>query len=90
MVHTDSSAALDISHRRGLGKTRHIHVQCLRVQEKVKNKELTVSKIGTHENPADVLTKGFKADVMARHLQADICRPLAHGCQRRGRPRISQ
>ena len=69
-VHTDSTAAIGITHRRGLGKTRHIHVQYLWVQEKVSNKELTVQKVGTNDNPADAMTKNLKAEALNRHVQS--------------------
>ena len=59
-VHTDSIAAIGIVHRRGLGKTRHIEVQYLWVQDNVNRKAMKVEKIGTKENPADMLIKGLK------------------------------
>ena len=69
-VCVDSTAALGITHRVGLGKTRHISTQYLWVQEKVYNGELEVQKVGTHENPADLLTKYVKAELIARHLES--------------------
>ena len=63
-VCVDSSAAVGIVHRVGLGKTRHIEVQYLWVQEKVSNKQLQVDKIRTNENPSDILTKYVKSDVL--------------------------
>ena len=68
-VCVDSTAALGISHRVGLGKTRHINTQYLWVQEKVANKELTVEKVSTHENPADLLTKYVKAELIEKHIE---------------------
>ena len=61
-VHTDSTAAIGIFSRRGLGKTRHIEVQYLWIQQSVHKKEFAVKKIGTNDNPTDVLTKGFKRE----------------------------
>ena len=68
-VYTDSTAAIGIVHRRGLGKTRHISTQYLWIQEKVGNKELTVEKVGTHDNPADLLTKHLKLDTIIKHVR---------------------
>ena len=67
-VYTDSTAAIGIAHRKGLGKTRHIQVQYLWIQEKISNKELEVQKIGTHDNPADIATKNLKAEILNRHI----------------------
>ena len=67
-VHTDSTAALGIVHRKGLGKTRHIEVQYVWVQEKVHKNEISVQKIGTKYNPADMLTKGLKRELLDEHV----------------------
>ncbi len=56
-------------HRQGLGKTRHIQVQYLWLQERVQNQELEIEKIGTKENPADLMTKYLKNDVIMGHLK---------------------
>ena len=66
----DSSAALGIAHRVGLGKTRHIDVQYLWIQEKVSNKELSVTKVRTEDNPADILTKYLKSETLLKHTEA--------------------
>ena len=44
------------------GKIRHVKVQCLWIHDAVENKELNIEKVGTLENPADMLTK-FLASV---------------------------
>ena len=44
-------------HRRGFGKTRHIDVQYLWIQQHVFEERLHVAKVGTDANPADILTK---------------------------------
>ena len=56
-VHTDSKGARGICSRRGLGKTRHVEVRYLWLQQAVKQKRLTVEKIKGTENPVDHLTK---------------------------------
>ena len=69
-VHTDSPAAIGIVHRRGLGKTRHIETQYLWIQESVRNKSIDVKKVGTKENPADMLTKGLKREPLTEHIKS--------------------
>ena len=56
-IHTDSSAAKGIASRTGLGKTRHIAVHLLWLQERLRNKEFTLYKCKGTENPADLMTK---------------------------------
>ena len=76
-VHTDCTAALGIVHRRGLGKIKHIEVQWLWVQDKVHNKAISVQKTGTNVNPADMLTKGTKREVIDEHvnfIEGHICK----------------
>ena len=67
-VHTDSSAAVGICTRKGLGKVRHIKVQYLWLQDTIKQKELGLSKIPGVDNPSDILTKYLDAATMNRHL----------------------
>ena len=54
---TDSSAAIGISKRSGLGKIRHLATHTLWLQEKVRTKAVEVRKIKGDENPADLFTK---------------------------------
>ncbi len=68
IVYCDSSAARGISNRIGLGKMRHMSVQYLWIQEKVKNGDIEVFKINTFENPADVLTKPVTEGNMLKAL----------------------
>ena len=68
VVHSDSAAALGIAYRRGLGgKTRHVKVQYLWIQDAVANKELKIDKVNTLENPADMLTKFLPAEALTKH-----------------------
>ena len=69
LVETYASAAIGIPPRQGLGKTRHIDVQYLWIQNAVKNKELSISKVPTELNPADLMTKGLKEELIYRHLK---------------------
>ena len=54
---TDSSAALGICSRQGLGKLRHIDTHTLWVQQAVRSGRFDLKKIKGDENPADLLTK---------------------------------
>ncbi len=67
-VHTDASAALGIVNRQGLGKLRHIRVQYLWLQGRVKDGDVEVHKVPGQANPADLLTKHLAAHDMQRHL----------------------
>ena len=58
----DSAAAKSLLHRDGLGKSKHIQIQDLWLQEQVKMKWLTLSKVAGEENLADLGTKNLTAD----------------------------
>jgi hypothetical protein len=64
-VHTDSSAALSLTQRVGLGKAKHIAIQWLWIQGAVKDKKLVVLKVPTEHNPGDIGTKALAADRIA-------------------------
>ena len=69
IVKTDSSAAKGILSRRGLGKQRHISTRYLWIQERVARKDLTIQKVGTKEQFADILTKRSAQTYLARVSQ---------------------
>ena len=69
-IYTDSSAALGISQRSGLGKVRHLRTQGLWVQEARQTGRLAYRKVLGSMNPADVLTKHVPAEVLQKHLGA--------------------
>ena len=69
-IYSDASAAIGISHRRGLGKTRHIEVQELWIQDEIARKALKVTKVSTHHNPADIMTKAVNQELMTRHAKS--------------------
>ena len=56
-LRSDSSAAIGMVHRRGLGRVKHMHTQYLWIQERLKNGDFTVSKESSHTNVADLMTK---------------------------------
>ena len=54
---TDSSAAIGIASRSGLGKLRHLETHTLWLQEKVRVGAIAVKKVHGEVNPADIFTK---------------------------------
>jgi len=54
---TDSSAAVGICSRQGLGKLRHVDTKTLWLQQAVRVGRLEVRKVPGVSNPADLLTK---------------------------------
>ena len=68
-VHTDSSAALVMVKRKGLGKVRHISLRYLWVQEKVQKGIVTVEKCPTDKMLADLGTKHLSAPRMRQLLK---------------------
>jgi hypothetical protein len=68
-IKTDAQATLGIVSRQGLGKLRHIDVQYIWIQEKVKNKDVSISKVPGADNPADLFTKYLASELMQKHLE---------------------
>ena len=66
-IRGDSSAALGIVQRKGCGKVKHLAVKQLWLQEKVAEKEVTVTKIPRAENSADALTHHWSKASNAHH-----------------------
>ena len=56
-VYTDSSAAMGMVARKGMGKVRHVEVGELWIQDVVKNDVLTMNQVKGEYNLADILTK---------------------------------
>ena len=77
-LYTDSSAALGVANRTGLGKLRHLAVHLLWLQEKVRSSEICMHKVPGSQNPADVLTKHVPQDTMHKHMHA-LCLAFASG-----------
>ena len=73
IVYSDSSAALGIATRQGLGKLRHIKVQYLWLQERVASGDLRVRKVPGEANPSDLLTKGLAQELHRRHCSFAGC-----------------
>jgi hypothetical protein len=56
-VWTDSSAAIGIAGRQGLGKLRHLDAHTLWLQQAVRSGRVDLKKVPGTANPADLLTK---------------------------------
>ena len=56
-VWTDSSAAIGICSRQGLGGVRHLDTHTLWVQQAVRCKKIDLRKVDGEVNPADIFTK---------------------------------
>ena len=65
---TDASAAKGIASRKGIGKVRHIEVNQLWLQDKVRTGEVQVVKVKGDKNTADALTKAVDANSLGNHM----------------------
>ena len=62
-IPVDASAAIGT-----LGKAKHISVQYLRLQERVRQGEVNIEKVHTKSNPADMFTKPLTERENIGHL----------------------
>ena len=69
-VWTDSTAALGIATRSGLGKLRHLETHTLWVQDKVRTGAFAVRKVAGEVNPADLFTKHLPSKEKIHQLTA--------------------
>jgi len=83
----DSSAAIGICRRTGIGRVRHLAVGQLWVQERVRNKDFAIEKHPGADNPADALTKFLDRRTIDRHVEFAGLRD--EGGRARSAPRIS-
>ena len=67
-VHSDATAAIGIARRRGLGKIRHLDCSDLWIQEKVRNKAISLHKVAGSENPADSFTKYVDRAILEKSM----------------------
>ena len=68
-VLTDSSAAKGISARKGVGRVRHIEVNQLWVQDKVRTGDIEIIKVDGDKNLGDALTKYLDANDTLKHCE---------------------
>ena len=76
-IKTDASVAKSIASRRGVGKIRHIEVNQLWLQEKVRNKDIELRKVKGLDNLADALTRNVDGDDIDKHLKGTRARIAA-------------
>ena len=68
-LHADSSAAVGICRRTGIGRVRHLAVGQLWVQERLRDGDFKLYKVLGAANPADLLTKHLARDTIDKHLE---------------------
>ena len=68
-VETDSTAALGMCSRTGVGKTRHIQVRRLWIQDAIRDKVVRLRKVRGTDNEADMGTKDLDGPTHQRLLQ---------------------
>ena len=66
-LYTDSSAAMGMVARKGMGTVRHIEVGELWIQDAVRNNVITVNMVKGEDNPADILTKYIEQGQIHQH-----------------------
>ena len=67
----DSDSARHILQRRGPSGLKHIEIRCLSLQRWIRDKRLSVSRVDTKNNTADVFTKhldGLRTRALAKTL----------------------
>ena len=68
-VETESTAAIGMCSRTGVGKTRHIQVRWLWIQDAIRDKVVRLRKVSGTENVADMGTKYLDGSTHQRLLQ---------------------
>jgi len=68
-LYADSSAAIGICQRSGIGRVRHLDVAQLWIQERIRAKEFGLHKWPGADNPADILTKHVCRAILDSHLE---------------------
>ena len=67
----DSDSARHFLQRRGPGGLKHIEIRCLSIQQWIREKRLSVSRVDTKNNTADLFTKhldGLRTRALAKKL----------------------
>ena len=73
-LYSDSSAAIAMTQYKGVNhRTKHIALRHHFIKSLIDEGTIEVRKIGTEDNPADILTKATDKVTLARH--ADVCVP---------------
>ena len=72
-IFADSSAAIGICRRSGIGRVRHLAVGQLWVQERLRAGHFSLFKVVGTANPADLMTKHLSGPTVSTHLTALHC-----------------
>jgi hypothetical protein len=72
-LYTDSSAAMGVCKRKGIGRVRHLDTNLLWVQAKMRDGTLNITKVLGDNNPADLMTKHLENTTMTRHVAYINC-----------------
>ena len=67
-MRADSSSAISLSSRTGVGKTKHVQARYLWLQQHTRDGSLVVEKVHGKKNPADLLTKVLDRKTIVAHL----------------------
>ena len=65
---SDANAAMGISRRLGIGKIRHLDTSLLWIQQKIREKDIALTKVLGRENPGDSFTKYLSGPEIKSHL----------------------
>ena len=76
-IQTDSTAAVGICRRKGLGKIRHLAAADLWVQDRLRCKDFSLLKIPGVDNVADVLTKHVDRATLCKHMRSMELKQIA-------------
>jgi len=83
VLRTDSTAALSVPERRGVGRMRHLALRLLWLQDLLRRREVEYQHVTTALNAADLMTKSVKAgrlEVLRRLLGVQPVQTTAAGC----------
>ena len=72
-LHTDSTAAIGVCRRRGIGRIRHLAVADLWLQDKIRTGDMSIHKVLGADNPADALTKFVDRSILEKSLAKMKC-----------------
>ena len=75
-LYCDATAACGITARLGLGKIRHMDTHYLWLQERVRNKDLSIVKVKGNVNPADTATKHLDSKTLNTMMELLNYKPI--------------
>ena len=68
-LQVDANATIGMLHRHGFGKVRHVQVQDLWLQQKIRSKQIILRKVAGTENAADIGTKPLCSVAIEKFLK---------------------